>query len=380
MIVFKYLTKEVIATLFATTFILMLIFMSTQFVHYLGDAAFGGRYSSSVVFHIMVLQVPYLLGLLLPLGFYLAVLTAYGRLHADRELMVLYSCGMSEWRLLSMTMSMAVVVAIIVGILTCGLSPYVAKAQKDLVEQAKSQPLVETIMPGRFYSLEGGRKVFYIESVSRDHKYLKNIFVATLSAQAQKTGKNNWGLVSADKGYQVQKNDHVLKVMDGYRYQGTPGDNNYQVQHFDKLSWHLPHQMVDYGHEPEVIPTMQLLTEGMSNLDDVAELQWRFSMPLSVFLLALLALPLSKVNPRQGKFAQFLPAVLIYIFYANMMFVGRSWIQSGAVPPWLGLWWLHGALLLTAVTIIFLRSPWKNIVWKKYFAVGRSKQIGRENS
>lgn len=374
MIVFKYLAKEVIATLLATTFILMLIFMSTQFVHYLGDAAFGGRYSGGIVFHIMVLQVPYLLGLLLPLGFYLAVLTAYGRLHAEREMMVLHSCGMSERKLLAMTMSMALVVAIIVGVFTCGLSPYVAKAQKDLVARAKSQPLVETIMPGRFYSLDGGRQVFYIQSVSRDHKYLKNIFVATLSAHDQAAGKNDWGLVSAEKGYQMQKDGHVLEITDGYRYQGTPGDNRYQVQHFDKLSWHLPNQMVNYSHQPQVIPTMKLLREGMGNPDDAAEIQWRFSMPLSVFLLALLALPLSKVNPRQGKFAQFFPAVLIYIFYANMMFVGRSWIQSGVVSPYLGLWWLHGVLLLTALSITFLRSPWKTILWKKYFANESGKQ------
>ena len=89
--------------------------MSTQFVHYLGDAAFGGRYSGGVVLHIMVLQIPYLLGLLIPLGFYLAVLTAYGRLHADREMLVFYSCGMSDRALLVKTMIMAVVVAIIVA-------------------------------------------------------------------------------------------------------------------------------------------------------------------------------------------------------------------------------------------------------------------------
>ncbi len=363
--IFKYLTKEVVTTLLATTFVLMLIFMSTQFVHYLGDAAFGGRYSGEVVLHIMVLQVPYLLGLLMPLGFYLAVLTAYGRLHADREMVVLFSCGFSEKKLLIMTMLMALPVAIVVGILTIGLNPYVAKAQKDLVARAQSEPLIETIEPGRFYSLDNGREVFYIQSISRDHKYLHNIFAASLSAKDQQTGKNDWSIISAKNGYQLKQQGHKLIIDEGYRYQGTPGESDYQVQKFNRLRWKLPSRAVNYSHQPEVIPTTTLMEEGAFQPMNAAELQWRFSMPLSVFLLALLALPLSKVNPRQGKFAQFLPAVLIYIFYANMMFVGRSWVQSGEISPYIGIWWIHGALFFLGITVTFFRSAWRNVFWKK---------------
>lgn len=364
MIIFKYLTKEVLNTLLATTFVLMLIFMSTQFVHYLGDAAFGGRYSAAIVFHIMVLQVPYLLGLLLPLGFYLAVLTSYGRLHADREMVVLNSCGYSDRNLLIHTFLMAGVVAIIVAVFTCWLAPYVAKAQKELVERAQSEPLIETIMPGRFYSLQNGQQIFYIQSISRDHKVLKNIFVATQTSRNQQRQGSHWSVISAKNGYQMEKQGHQLIVSNGYRYNGIPGDNNYQVQNFAKLNWLLPEQTVNYTKQPDVVPTSILLKENLANPDIAAELQWRFSMPLSVFLLTLLALPLSKVNPRQGKFAQFLPAVLIYIFYANMMFVGRSWIKSGTISPYIGLWWLHGILLMLALVIMFFRSHWSKVIWR----------------
>lgn len=370
MIIFKYLAKEVVGTLLATTFVLMLIFMSTQLVHYLGDAAFHGRYSGEIVLHIMVLQIPYLLGLLLPLGFYLAVLTAYGRLHADREMVVLHSCGFSESHLLGLTLIMAVITAIIVSIFTCGLSPYVAKAQKDLVARARAQPLIETLMPDRFYSFDGGRQVLYVQSVSRDHTKLKNIFVATQSKKSHQKSEDDWSVISAREGYQLEKAGHTLIINGGYRYDGTPGEDNYQVQHFDKLSWRLPEKTVNYSHKPAVIPTLTLLREGMSNPQNAAELQWRFSMPLSVILLALLAIPLSKVDPRQGKFSLFFPAVLIYIFYANMMFVGRSWVQSGSISPYIGLWWIHGLLLLLALALMFFRGPWSKVVWKKFFSKG----------
>lgn len=367
MIIFKYLTKEVLSTLLATTFVLMLIFLSTQFVHYLSEAAFQGRFSGSVVLHIMVLQVPYLLGLLLPLGFYLAVLTAYGRLHADREMLVLHSCGFSEQKLLQYSLSMAVVVALIVAVFTCWLAPYVTKAQKEVIAKAQSEPLVETIMPGRFYSLQNGRQVFYIQSISRDHKQLKDIFVATQTEKNQQAGIDEWSTISAENGYQFEKNGHELVITDGNRYDGTPGNNQFQIQHFSKLSWLLPEEAVNYNNEADILPLSTLINAGMQNPQNAAELQWRFSIPLSVFLLTLLALPLSKVNPRQGKFAQFLPAVLIYIFYANMMFVGRSWIKSGVISPNIGLWWLHFLLLMLAVGLMFFRSKLAPAVWKKLF-------------
>lgn len=367
MIIFKYLTKEILSNLLATTFVLMLIFLSTQFVHYLGDAAFQGRFSGSVVLHIMVLQVPYLLGLLLPLGFYLATLTAYGRLHADREMLVLNSCGFSERKLLENTLIMAVVVAVIVAALTCWLAPYVTKAQRELIAKAQSQPLVETVMPGRFYSLQNGRQVFYIESISRDHKLLDNIFVATQSKKDQKAVNSDWSVISAKQGYQFEKNGHELVITDGNRYEGIPGNNEFQLQHFGKLSWQLPEQVINSVDQANMMPLSTLISQASLSPQNTAELQWRFSMPLSVFLLALLALPLSKVNPRQGKFAQFLPAVLIYIFYANMMFVGRSWIQSGVMPTTIGLWWLHSILLVLALGIMFFRSTWSTIVWKRLF-------------
>ena len=367
MLIFKYLTKEVLSALLAITFVLMLIFMSTQFVHYLGDAAFGGRYSAAIVFHIMILQIPYLLGLLLPLGFYLAILVAYGRLHADREMLVLHSCGFSDGKLLSNTLIMALVIAAIVAILTCGIAPYVAKAQEELVTKAQSEPLIETIMPGRFYSLNDGRDVFYTEAVSRDHRVIKNIFIATQNKADQQTDPNNWSVISAKQAYQVLGKKHLLIAQDGNRYQGIPGAKEFQSQHFEKLSWLIAGKNVNINNSPAFLPFSTLLKEGRKNPQNVAELQWRLSLPLSVILLTLLALPLCKVNPRQGKFAQFLPAVLIYIFYANMMFVGRSWIESGTLPPAIGLWWLHGCLLLVAVGITFFRSRWSTLVWKKIF-------------
>src|SRR4051812_18540367 len=111
MIILRYLIKEVLNTVAASTVILLMIFLCTQFIDYLSAAA-GGKYTTLFLLQIMLLQIPYLLGLLLPLGFFLAILMAFGRLYLDREMIILFSCGMRPATLLTLAMSMAVVVTI----------------------------------------------------------------------------------------------------------------------------------------------------------------------------------------------------------------------------------------------------------------------------
>src|SRR5262245_308053 len=102
MLIQRYFFREVLQTLLATTAILLFVFISTQFVRYLSQAALG-KLTTTILFKLMLLQVPFLLGLLLPLGVYLALLLSYARFCADREMIVLQSCGFSIWNVAKIT-------------------------------------------------------------------------------------------------------------------------------------------------------------------------------------------------------------------------------------------------------------------------------------
>ncbi|MBY0378336.1 MAG: LptF/LptG family permease, partial [Gammaproteobacteria bacterium] len=92
-----------------------------------------------------------------------------------------------------------------------------------------------------------------------------------------------------------------------------------------------------------------------------AEWQWRISVPLSIPILTLLAIPLSYVRPREGRYAKLLPAILVYAAYANMMFVARNWVESGKISSDWGMWWLHLLLLGLALAL------WFNPRWIKRY-------------
>jgi lipopolysaccharide export system permease protein len=57
--------------------------------------------------------------------------------------------------------------------------------------------------------------------------------------------------------------------------------------------------------------------------------------------LMLLAVPLSKLKPRQGRFARVGYAVLAYFLYSNLVAAVRVWIDKGSPGGALGMWWVH---------------------------------------
>ena len=68
MIIFRYFAKEVYVTVFSVTLVLVFIFLADQVARYLGRAA-SGDIPLSVVLGLISIELPYLLGLLLPLRF-----------------------------------------------------------------------------------------------------------------------------------------------------------------------------------------------------------------------------------------------------------------------------------------------------------------------
>lgn len=351
MIIFRYLTKEVTLTLVALTSILLLIFMSNQFVLYLNRAA-NGSIPGMIILKLMLLEMPNLIGLLLPLGFYISLLIAYGRLYADSEMTVLQACGYSPNQLLKHSLIMATVLALIVGTIMIWAAPIISTERTKLLRAEGIQTLIKTIIPGRFRALSGGRDIFYVESMNRDHSEAENIFFAR---QTVKNEKTQWDILWANQAV-LEKNpqdkeDYVV-LKEGQEYQGFPGQANYQVSEFEQYKVRLPKPTIALSDDIRTFKTGELLPFLNPDKRKAAELQWRISMPIMVIVLTIIAVPLSRVNPRSGKFAKLLPAILIYFLYANLMFIFRNWIVADKIPQWLGLWSLHGLMLFLGFALI----------------------------
>ena len=84
-------------------------------------------------------------------------------------------------------------------------------------------------------------------------------------------------------------------------------------------------------------------------------MQWRLSIPVTALVLAGFAVPFSRVAPRSARYGRLLLAVLIYFIYSNFQAMAQSWMKHAITPPWLGIWWVHVAMLCVVALTLYLQ-------------------------
>ena len=353
MIVFRYLSREVLVTLSAVSAVLLVIIMSGRFIKYLAQAA-SGVLDPGVLFLIMGYRLPGFLQLILPLGLFLGILLAYGRLYLESEMTVLSATGMSPQRLLKITMFPAAVVAVLVAWLSLSLAPLGVAQVAKIINQQDALTEFDTLVPGRFQMLRDGTRVTYTEQLSEDRVNLGGVFISEKRDTDSSNKDSQISVLVAEKGRQEVRPDgnRYLILDNGYRYDGNPGQANYRAIQYDTYGVLLPKPDVsDDITDREAIPTRQLLSSDKP--DERAELQWRLSLPLLVFIVTLLAVPLAKVNPRQGRFLKLLPAILLYMAYLTILIAVRGALEKGRISPAFGLWWVHLLFLAIGLAMMY---------------------------
>jgi len=108
-------------------------------------------------------------------------------------------------------------------------------------------------------------------------------------------------------------------------------------------------------------PTIYLLQNPTSW--NMSELEWRIGLPLSALILSLLAIPLSYVNPRAGRSLNLISAMVIYMFYNNMISVTNSWVGRGKISVAAGMWGIH--MLMFVVMLIFFYHRSSASSWRR---------------
>ena len=357
MIVFRYLSREVLLTFSAVSAVLLVIIMSGRFIKYLAQAA-QGVLDPGVLLMIMGYRIPGFLQLILPLGLFLGILLAYGRLYLDSEMTVLSATGMSEQRLLTYTLGPAVLVALLCAWLSFGLTPQGVQNVAQILNEQDALTEFDTLVPGRFQSMRDGSRVTYTQDLSSGRDELQGVFISEKRTERKDAEKENAiTILVAKTGRQEIQEDgsRYLILNDGYRYDGTPGEADYRVIHYDTYGVLLPKPTLDVKvGEREAMPTAELLGRQEPRLQ--SELQWRLSSPLLVLIVTLIAVPLARVNPRQGRFLKLLPAILLYMAYLALLVAARSALDKGRLPAELGLWPVHAVFLVIGVTLVYWQT------------------------
>lgn len=345
MIITRYVFREILYTLLALTVLLLLIYVSHRFMVYLQQAS-EGILPAEFILELLGLKLLSVLMLILPLSFFLAVLLALGRLYKDNEITAMAACGIPVP--FTSIVILGVMFACLVGILSGFMAPW-AQSRRDSLQIKLSGSLAEVvgIAAGRFKEFNRGNGIFYVESLDSKNNIMHNLFVQ-LSLPDKRV------IIVADRGYQTVQGDELFMVLlDGHRYENKLDSLSSVITDFAEHRIKVPKRLDSPPDENlAAIPTGLLW--GPKNTAYQAELQWRWSLPITVILLAALAVPLSHTTPRQGQYAKLFVGILIYLIYINMLNIAKKWVERGDVIPWVGMWWVHGALILVIVGLFYL--------------------------
>ncbi len=334
----RYLLKEVIYGWLAVTVILWLILVSNRLVRYLADAA-AGDIPGEVIFKLLALKMVWYLIHIVPFALALGVVLGLGRLYRDSEMTVMAACGVGTWRIYKPVLGFGLLVAAALAWLALYVSPAVQDISHRLETAAARQADMTALGAGRFNEIQAGRLTFYAERLSADKQTMENLFIAFKSNPWDKTQQQIVRAKSAYRKRDEATGDQFLVLVDGVRYEGVPGEAAYRIMQFDEYGVRIdmPYRYAAITKRATT-PTATLLAS--SDAGDIAELQWRLSMPLSVISLLLLAVPLSRSSPRKGRYGRLVIAILLFVIYYNLLGTAKVWVGDGSVPPVIGLWWV----------------------------------------
>ncbi len=335
--------------MFVVLVIVLVISLGWRFSGYL-DRAAAGVMTGEVLFALMAFRLPGFLEIIIPISFFLAVMLTYGRLHVDHEMIVLQACGMSPARIVFITLMISGIVMLLTSLIALWVKPMGERQVQLLLQGQKNLTEFDTLVPGRFQSLSSGRRVTYTEEIN-DKGELTEIFINEYLDPAVPSARASATVIAASGRTEVDiEGRRFLVLNNGRRYEGRPGEPSYQVIEYEEYG-----QLVEkdsgifLDERNSAIPTLELLER--SDPVGLSELHWRLSVVLMIPVIGLLAVPLSRVNPRQGRFTRLVPAMILCFLYVIALSAGKSGIEREDFPAVYGLWWIHGVFLLITIVI-----------------------------
>ncbi len=342
----RYIFREIASTWLGVTMVLLLILLTNQFARVLGDVA-KGKLPKDVAFDVIGLSAAQYLTILVPIGLFLAVMLALGRLYRDSELPAMMACRVGPSGIYRPLFLLLLPLSLGVAWLSIDLGPRALQSIERVGAEARREADLASIEPGRFVSIGPSNAVVYGENV-REDGMIENVFLQRLLDDGELE------VVVARLGEQQDSDDPDIRYLvlhEGRRYVGTPGTTEFRV--FEFLEHGIPYNLPSLDPPdplPRAMPFRKLIQS--DELTHVAELQWRLGVPIATIILAIIAVPLSRTEPRAGRYGRLAIGLLVFIIYLNMLSASKAWIEQGTLSPSIGLWWVHGVVFLFALVLL----------------------------
>jgi len=348
LIISRYLVREICAPLVVILGIFSVLFASYAAADFLSDAV-SGLLPMNMIAELIGLRLLIALEVLIPISLYLSVVLAFGKLYGDSEIIAMFALRVGPARLMGAVVGLSACLAVAVAGLSLVARPWAYQRSHELSKRAEVMLDVNAMVPGTFYLGQHGNRVIFFGRRDDREAPAQDVFVRVRHG-------DNTEIIHAEVAYALPpdgpRDEPKFLLRDARIYEiGRDADAADRTLSADAIVVSVDQRSTEPPtYSPLAASSLQLAAS--HSLDDVAELQWRLSTPLSTLLLGMLGMPLSRGRPRQGRYKKFGVVLGIYSGYYLLCSAARTWVQHGQVPELPGIWWapaLLGLVLLAAM-------------------------------
>ncbi|HEX5278124.1 MAG TPA: LPS export ABC transporter permease LptF [Fluviicoccus sp.] len=370
MIIRRYLAGQLLVSALAVTSLLTFILMGGRVIKYFGMAA-QGKLDVELLSAVLLYRLPGFLELIIPLGLFVAVLLVFGRLYVDNEMAILASSGISRWQIAAQLLPSVAAVMLLVSLFSLVVSPWGNRASEELFAAQARRNTFDLIRPGQFQRV--GERMLFARGVTPDKTRLLGVMM--FEERKEPAGEGARVLVMADSARRTHDPATGLAYIEldqGVRYELTLTGLRYSKLHFDNYRMRVS-DPADVGEitRARTLPSSEIFAQRHDDRLVMGEWVWRISMPLIVPVAALLALALSRVSPRQGRFLKLFPAILLYISYVVLIASARNALEKDKAGQ-VAVWGIHAGYFVLGLLML----GWEDMVLR----LNRRRAIARQTA
>ncbi len=331
--------KELGRSFGATLVVLVTIITTMMLIRALSQASFG-VFNPQDVMLVMAYSVMGHMPTILTLSLFIAVVSTLSRMYRDSEMVIWFASGRGLSAFLSPLMQFAWPIVLVIGALALVIWPWSNQQTFELKDRYERRGDLERVAPGQFQENASGSRVFFIDKDSPDAQTGSNVFISS-----NERGKE--AITTARSGQvQMQNGERFLVLKNGQRLEKSSDSQDLKISQFEEYATSMGSvgtQALD-ARPLRNVGSWQLWT-GAAPLQ-LGELAWRLGLALAASNLVLIALSVSAFNPRAGRSANLVMALLAFVVYYNMLNLGYDWIGSQKATFAGFLLLLHGSVFV----------------------------------
>ena len=355
----KSLNIEVLKSTAGVLLIFFFLVVSSRFVGYFEQAS-EGLIDPNLIYKIVILRFPDFITLLLPLSFFLGVVITMSRLYSDREIYGFFTGGLSEIDFLKYLLPQSLLFFFLTLLLSIYVAPYTKELSKEMISLDSLQEQFESIKPNQVFPLKNNEGFVFIKDKQESVFDEVVLYISN---------EDYSSIVVADQlSYDDLNSIMNLNFKNGSMYQGLFEEGSSVVSTFKNLK-------IPVSTEENSVTGLSFARLfDYSARSTKSQMQWNISIPITIFILLIIGINLSKVEPRQGRLSVLLPAIFVYILYLSLLILARESFDNNSAITQNYIWFVHFIFFIFSIFGLYKSNFNKTV---DLFALFKGSNVAR---